>query len=471
MNNITTNFSGDDTSSGAIPVIIDTDQIILNNPSSTVLDIRETDIYVDVSNVWTKMKHNLGVFLRTIQNGRLLNRRIAFGSKTNPYECEWEKQMRIFGYQTRCEIRPNESDESLVDDCIAAHVYRLALRKSDIRVIIVSGDGNQKSSTGVGIYDSVLMALINGISVTVWGWMDVTSNNYKNLVERFPSLFELRFLDEIKVTVTPKEPKEPVVKKPYVCIRVWTKDFSPLPNKTSEENNILFRPLFGDYFFVKMSKSSIKDFHVVYAYFNTEEDQDLAYEYAKKNPFLEIDGVVKELGIEKSSSSMKPKESVRSVLQTPVISDSVLQTPPVISEGILQTPSVIPENVTQTQPVISESVTQTPTCGPIKDPSMSVYSIILTAENTVFPFVEPNNLRRCLILENFRVSYQNFSCVGSSAKAPKDHIFCNFTSEDDAMKAILHFQRTRSVIINGVSYSVRVSPKPKFKPDLFLKKC
>ena len=40
-----------------------------------------------------------------------------------------------------------------------------------------------------------------------------------------------------------------------------------------------------------------------------------AYEYAKKNPFLEIDGVVKELGIEKSSSSMKPKESVRSVLQ------------------------------------------------------------------------------------------------------------------------------------------------------------
>ena len=39
------------------------------------------DIYVDVSNVYSSMKHNLGIFIRSFEDGKLLNRRIAFGSK------------------------------------------------------------------------------------------------------------------------------------------------------------------------------------------------------------------------------------------------------------------------------------------------------------------------------------------------------------------------------------------------------
>jgi len=86
-------------------------------------------------------------FLRAIEDGKLLNRRIAFGSKTT---IEWEHQFQSFGYQTRCEIRPTDDFESMVDDCLAAHIYRVTLRQTEkVKIIIVSCDGNQKNSTTV----------------------------------------------------------------------------------------------------------------------------------------------------------------------------------------------------------------------------------------------------------------------------------------------------------------------------------
>jgi len=160
---------------------------IVRTPIASFSEHFPQDIYVDVSNVYSSMKHNLGSFLRAIENGQLLNRRIAFGSKVTPDLCDWERQFQSFGYQTRCEIRPSDDYESMVDDCLAAHIYRITLRTSEkVRIIVVSGDGNQKNSTAVGIYDAILMALMYGMPVLekCWKSCNKISNTFPVEVSR-----------------------------------------------------------------------------------------------------------------------------------------------------------------------------------------------------------------------------------------------------------------------------------------------
>ncbi len=261
------------------------------------------DIYVDVSNVFSSMKNNVDVFLRVIEDGRLVNRRIAFGSKTSSEPSDWERQFRSVGYQTRSELRPTDEYESMVDDCIAAHVYRTTLLSTEkVRIVILSGDGNQKGSTAIGIYDSILIALLHGVPVTVWGWSSTTSNNYKNLAIRFPSLFQLKFLDAIVVNAKLKNIPKPV---PYFDkidrmnlyhLKVMTKDKSNFPKNTHADNWKFFNPLFGKNRCISVSPSPLKPTpHIVFAYFASNEDLEQAMEIAKSHPFVTLNGTVYEL--------------------------------------------------------------------------------------------------------------------------------------------------------------------------------
>ena len=284
------------------PATVESDTTIVRNTVANY-DYILQDIYVDVSNVFSSMKNNVDVFLRVIEDGRLVNRRIAFGSKTSSEPSDWERQFKSVGYQTRSELRPTDEYESMVDDCIAAHVYRTTLLSTEkVRIVILSGDGNQKGSTAIGIYDSILIALLHGVPVTVWGWSSTTSNNYKNLAIRFPSLFQLKFLDAIVVNAKLKNIPKPV---PYFDkidrmnlyhLKVMTKDKSNFPKNTHADNWKFFNPLFGKNRCISVSPSPLKPTpHIIFAYFASNEDLEQAMEIARGHPFVTLNGTVYEL--------------------------------------------------------------------------------------------------------------------------------------------------------------------------------
>ena len=290
----------------------------------TSLDDVPLDIYFDVSNVYGKMKQNADSYIRLIEDGQLLNRRIAFGSKILIDLCEWEKLFSKLGYLTRCELRPEDQLESMVDDCLAAQIYRTILRTINkvekVRIVVVTGDGNQKNKTGVCIYDSILQALQAGINVTLWGWNGVTSNNYVNLQKRYPSLFKLRYLDELVPLIKPdkaieksitmekmiEKPKDDVPKKndfrSLYHMQILTKDRSNFPVASREENTRLITPLFGRNWCVSVSKSVKTSPYMVFAYFQYGEALDKAIESAEKDPFIILNGKKTELEFKKCSA-------------------------------------------------------------------------------------------------------------------------------------------------------------------------
>lgn len=417
------------------------------------------DIYVDVSNVYSSMKHNLGAFLRAIEDGKLLNRRIAFGSKTTIEICEWERQFQSFGYQTRCEIRPTDDFESMVDDCLAAHIYRVTLRQTEkVRIIIVSGDGNQKNSTTVSIYDSILLALMYGLSVTVWGWNNITSNNYKILVTRFPTLFALKFLDDIlQLTVTPRVQLKmnlPILKASekghsFPNIKVMTKDRAPFPEATKEQNFKILSPLFTPYVCVRVSKSPVGSTpYVVFAYFSNEESLDAAFEIAKTHPFLVLNGNYQELefekcalpgtGIKKNLNENSPDDHPTSIPITETTEEDVLPMQDISSVEV--------EKVQQEQQVEESQV---------KDK----YSILVKGNKVILPEVE-SWLMKKYFSDNLKTIPICFSS-SSIGKSLRDCVFCTFPTEEYAKLAIKHFQETHSLIINGSVYPIIVLPNPQ----------
>lgn len=173
--------------------------------SSQIQDICPVDIYFDVSNVYEGMKKNFRLFLTPIEERCIVNNRIAFGSKNCDTIKEWEEQFQKYGYQIRSQCCNSTLSESFVDDSLAAHIYRGIIFYKNfgkkIRFIIVSGDGNQRNSTNVGIYDAIYLAILNGIHITLWGWSMITSQKYRDLEKQYPNFFVINYLDAIR----PKE--------------------------------------------------------------------------------------------------------------------------------------------------------------------------------------------------------------------------------------------------------------------------
>lgn len=420
--------------------------IITRTLIANFVDQVPLDIYVDVSNVYSSMKHNLGSFLRAIENGQLLNRRIAFGSKVTPDLCDWERHFQSFGYQTRCEIRPSDDYESMVDDCLAAHIYRITLRTSEkVRINVVSGDGNQKNSTAVGIYDAILMALMYGMPVTVWGWNGITSNNYKNLVTRFPTLFQVKFLDEVLQlnAVIPRASPKVVINslgaRAYHHMKIITKDKAPFPKNSQEDNTRLFGPLFGNYFCVSVSKSPVKITpFIVFAYFTSAEEMDKAFEEAQKHPYLTINGAFEELEFEKCAApgTKKCETVIEAGSATEIVGENV-------SDGILPTPDMIIRDVMEER--------QKP----------DIYSILIKGDRVVLPKIDARNMKRWFS-ENLKEIPIPISFSSASAgESTKDPVFCNFPTEEFAKQAIRHFQQTKSIVINGSVYPIVVSQNPQ----------
>lgn len=414
------------------------------------------DIYVDVSNVYSSMKHNLGIFIRSFEDGKLLNRRIAFGSKVTQETCEWERQFKSFGFQTRCEIRPSEEYESMVDDCIAAHIYRVTLRQNEkVRIVVVSGDGNQKNSTAVGIYDSILMALMYGISVTVWGWEGITSGNYKNLISRFPNQFNLRYLDDIKDTSIPRTPIKMVVPNPkgkcvaFFHVKIMTKDKTPFCANTQEKNTKIFAPLFAPHLCMSVSKSPINNHpHILFAYFATAEFMDLAIEVAQKHPFLILDGIFKELEFEKCAA---PGTAVSASKKT--LNDSSNEGDKIEEEDTLsQTQS---SEISEQEGILPTP----PEIEPVEPEKIDLYSLVIRGNKMILPYVDAKRMKKCFI-DNFKTIPVAYSSGSPGAKIT-DQVFCNFPGEEFCSMAIKHIQETNTLIINGAVYQVTVSPKPK----------
>jgi CCCH-type zinc finger len=161
-------------------------------------------IFADVSNVWSEIKRSgapLRVFLERVQTKDFcrLGARIAFGSKTPDFadkDCAWETAFRNEGWQLRSELRPDDGRESMVDDSIAAHIYRAIIDHRGESIVVLSGDGNQRNHSQVSIFDAILSAMKFNIRVVVWCWKQSRNEQYKRLQSSFPSLFSLNYLDE-----------------------------------------------------------------------------------------------------------------------------------------------------------------------------------------------------------------------------------------------------------------------------------
>ncbi len=168
--------------------------------------------FADVSNIWPGIQRSglpLRNFLRSVQNLCRLDARIAFGSKTPEFAnspCDWEMEFTKEGWLTRSELRPEGCRESMVDDCIAAHVYRAILDNSGERIVVLSGDGNQRNPSHVSIFDAVLSAVERKIGVELWCWRECLNADYKRLQHMYPSLFAVNLLDDC---VPPSQPPQP----------------------------------------------------------------------------------------------------------------------------------------------------------------------------------------------------------------------------------------------------------------------
>jgi uncharacterized LabA/DUF88 family protein len=170
-------------------------------------------IFVDVSNIWKKTKrHQLRSLLEHVESKDFYRtqHRFAFGSKTPEFAsslCDWEIAFQDEGFTTRSELRPEGCQESMVDDCIAAHMYRAIDDKSVDCLVLLSGDGNQRNPTGVSIMDAVLAAMAKGIRVVVWSWKDSMSDRYRRMsVKRPDSQLSLNYLDECVRHCSPSPP-------------------------------------------------------------------------------------------------------------------------------------------------------------------------------------------------------------------------------------------------------------------------
>jgi hypothetical protein len=166
--------------------------------------------FADVSNIWPGIQRSglpLRTFLRSVQNLYHLDARIAFGSKTPKFAnspCHWETEFQKEGWLTRSELRPEGCKESMVDDCIAAHVYRAILDNRGERIVVLSGDGNQRNPSQVSIFDAILSALERKIGVELWCWRECLNADYKRLQHMYPSLFAVHLLDHC---VPPPQPQ------------------------------------------------------------------------------------------------------------------------------------------------------------------------------------------------------------------------------------------------------------------------
>jgi hypothetical protein len=122
---------------------------------------------------------------------------IVFGSKTPECagaDCDWEKDFRDEGWQLRCELRPQDGEESMVDDSIAAHVYRPIIDNRGECIVVLSSDGNQRNHSQVSIFDAILSAMKHKIRVVVWCWRQCSNRQYKMPSARTPiSVFSQLF--------------------------------------------------------------------------------------------------------------------------------------------------------------------------------------------------------------------------------------------------------------------------------------
>ena len=170
-------------------------------------------IFVDVSNIWTGLKGDMRALRSLLERVQTedsllkLDGRYAFGSKTPEFassECDWEAAFKDEGFIVRSELRPHGGKESMVDDCIAAHMYRAIIDKRVECIVLLSGDGNQRNPSLVSIIDAVLSALESRIRVVVWCWKKCGNEHYRALQRKFPdSLFSLKFLDDVRVPSPP----------------------------------------------------------------------------------------------------------------------------------------------------------------------------------------------------------------------------------------------------------------------------
>ena len=181
-------------------------------------------IFADVSNVWSEIKRSgvpLRVFLDRVQTKDFcrLGARIAFGSKTPDFadkDCAWETAFRNEGWQVRSELRPDDGRESMVDDSIAAHIYRAIIDHRGESIVVLSGDGNQRNHSQVSIFDAILSAMKFNIRVVLWCWKQSRNEQYKRLQTAHPSLFSLNYLDECLPAQHPPRPSHEVIVPPAI---------------------------------------------------------------------------------------------------------------------------------------------------------------------------------------------------------------------------------------------------------------
>ena len=181
-------------------------------------------IFADVSNVWSEIKRSgapLRVFLERVQTKDFcrLGARIAFGSKTPDFadkDCAWETAFRNEGWQVRSELRPDDGRESMVDDSIAAHIYRAIIDHRGESIVVLSGDGNQRNNSQVSIFDAILSAMKFNIRVVLWCWKQSRNEQYKRLQSAHPSLFSLNYLDECLPAQHPPRPSHEVIVPPAI---------------------------------------------------------------------------------------------------------------------------------------------------------------------------------------------------------------------------------------------------------------
>jgi len=295
--------------------LIDKDKFILHKFSKEA----PTSIFVDVSNIYPKIrsvKIKLRYFVDFISRGHTLEQRIAFGSKTSIEKSDWETEFENEGYLTRSCIVPENNPEEMVDDCISAHILREIVAKNTfgkpVQLIVVSGDGNQRNGTNVSIFDSIQMALLNGIRVKIMGWRGIVNLAYQSFLMRFPELFNLVLLDELIEEKTsmigilkspPRQFKiEEVVEKQKTGKRTFKyqiilKDLDDKPFKEMKEMEN--RNHFNTNFSLNVKWASMsplpKSPCVIFLYFDNEEAFNKALEIKDTFKTLPIHGEIRNI--------------------------------------------------------------------------------------------------------------------------------------------------------------------------------
>lgn len=281
---------------------------------SEISSIIPTEIYVDVSNIYKPLQRftrsfsdikPINYFFDKIISGCIVEKRVAVGSITTTDSERWISDFKDYGFKVRSLGRLVEHQEDMVDDCICAHIYRSIVEKITFgkitRIIVVSGDGNQKNCSNIGIFDSIQLALLNGIQVILWGCRGMTHQNYINLTSRFPQIFELKYFDDIapqpkqlsfaatattaeiipSISRTTDMPKKGKKTFRYQIV-VKDLDMKAFPVADEMTNRNLFNATFG--INAKWaSKSPLQKADTIFLYFDNEESFKQALE--RKNLF------------------------------------------------------------------------------------------------------------------------------------------------------------------------------------------